>query len=44
MNLSMGALGVLNRLSTSFLDMMKELDFDDNTRKFIIERLMNITV
>ena len=37
LNLSMGEIGVMNRSSTSFLDVMKEFGFDDNTRKFIIK-------
>ena len=43
-NLSMGALGVMNNSSTSFLDMMKDLGFDENTRSFIIRRLMAISI
>ena len=43
-NLSMGALGVMSNSSTSFLDMMKDLDFDENTRSFIIRRLMAISI
>ena len=36
-NLSMRALGVMSNSSTSFLDMMKDLDFDENTRTFMQE-------
>jgi len=43
-NLSMGALGVVSNSSSSFLDMMKDLDFDENTRKFITRRLMAISI
>ena len=43
-NLSMGALGVMSNSSSSFLDMMKDLDFDENTRKFIARRLMAISI
>ena len=43
-NLSMGALGVMSNSSTSFLDMMKDLGFDENTRSFIIRRLMAISI
>ena len=43
-NLSMGALGVMSKSSTSFLDLMKDLGFDDNTRSFIIRRLMAISI
>ena len=43
-NLSMGALGVMSNSSSSFLDMMKNLDFDENTRKFITRRLMAISI
>ena len=43
-NLSMGALGVMSISSTSFLDMMKDLGFDKNTRSFIIRRLMAIRI
>ena len=43
-NQYMGALGVMNISSTSFLDMMKDLDFDENTRKFIARRLMAISI
>ena len=41
-NLSIGALDIVNRSLTPFVDMMKELEFDDNTRKFIIKRLEEI--
>ena len=40
----MGALGVMSNSSSSFLDMMKDLDFDENTRKFIVRRLMAISI
>ena len=43
-NLSMEAFGVMSRSSISFLDMMKDLDFNEDTRKFIIKKLMNITI
>ena len=43
-NLSMGALGVMSTSSTSFLDMIKDLGFDDNTRSFIVRRLMTISI
>ena len=43
-NLSMGALGVMSNSSTSFLDMMKDLGFDENTRLFVIRRLMAISI
>ena len=43
-NLSMGALGAMSKSSTSFLEMMKGLDLDENTRKFIVRRLMNIAI
>ena len=43
-NLSMGALGVMSNSSASFVDMMKDIDFDESTRKFIIRRLMNISI
>ena len=43
-NLSMGALGVMSNSSSSFLDMMKDLDFDENTKKFIARRLMAISI
>ena len=43
-NLSMGALGVFSNFSTSFLDMMNDLYFDESTRKFIIRRLMTIFI
>ena len=38
--LSMGALGVMNNLSNSFLDMMKDIDFDECTRICIARRLI----
>ena len=40
----MRALGVISTSSNSFLDMMKDLGFVENTRKFIVRRLMNIAV
>ena len=43
-NISMGAFGVMSTSSTSFLDMMKDLDFDENTRKVIARRLMAISI
>ena len=43
-NLSKGALGVMSTSSTSFLDMIKDLGFDDNTRSFIVRRLMTISI
>ena len=43
-NLSMGALGVISNSSNSFLDMMKDLSFDENTRKSIVRRLTNIAI
>ena len=43
-NLSMGVLGVMSDSSTSFLDMMKDLNFDDNTKKFIVRRLKAISI
>ena len=38
------ALGVMSNSSTSFLDIMKDLGFDDNTRSFIVRRLMAISI
>ena len=43
-NLSMGALGVMSNSSTSFLHMMKDLDFHENTRIYIARRLMAIFI
>ena len=43
-NLSMRALSVMGNSSTTFLDMMKDLDFEENTRKFIARRLMAISI
>ena len=43
-NLSMGALGVMSNSSSFFLDIMKDLHFDENTRKFIARRLMAISI
>ena len=43
-NLSMGALDVMSNSSTSFLDMMKDLGFDDNTKSFIVRRLIAISI
>ena len=40
----MGALGVMSTSSTSFLNMMKDLGFEDNTRSFIVRRLMAIAI
>ena len=33
-----------SKSSASFLDMMKELEFDEKARKFIVRRLMDITI
>ena len=41
--LSMGALCVMVNSSTYLSDMMKDPDFDENTRKFIARRLMEIS-
>ena len=35
-NLAMGALGVMSKSSTSFLEIMKELYFNENARKFTV--------
>ena len=35
---------MMSKSSTSFLDMMKELDLKENARKFTTRRLMNITI
>ena len=43
-NLSMGALGFVNNSSTSLLDMMKDLGFDESGRKFIVRRLMATSI
>ena len=40
----MGALGVISNSSNSLLDMIKDLSFDANARKFIVRRLMNIAI
>ena len=39
-NLSMGALGTMGSSSSSFLDMLKELDFDEGARSFIVKSLL----
>ena len=43
-NLSIGALGVMSKSSTSFLEMMTELALDKKARKLIVRRFMNITI
>ena len=36
-------LGMMSNSLDSFLNMMKELGFDGNSRNFIVRRLVNIT-
>ena len=43
-NLPMGAFSVMSRSSTSFLDIMKDLYLGENTRSFVIRRLVTITI
>ena len=43
-NISMGALGILESSSDSLLQMMKELGIDNSTQKVIIKKIMNIAV
>ena len=43
-NLSMGALGTMGSSSSSFLDMLKDLDFDEGARSFIVKRVINISI
>ena len=43
-NVSMGALGILESSSDSILCMMKELLIDDITQKVIIKKMLNIAV
>ena len=42
--LTIGALGVMSNSSTSFLDLMKDLGFDESTRTFIVGMLMTISI
>ena len=43
-NLSMGALGTMGSSSSSFLDMLIDLDFDEKARSFIVKRVINILI
>ena len=43
-NISMGALGILESSSESLLQMMKELGIDNSTQNVIIKKIMNIAV
>ena len=43
-NISMGALAILDSYSNSLSYMMKELDIDNSTQKPIIKKIMNIAV
>ena len=43
-NISMGALGILESSSDSLLHMMKELGIGNSTQKVIIKKIMNIGV
>ena len=43
-NVAMGALFVKSNSSTSFLDIINDLVFDQNTREFIVRRLMTIPI
>ena len=43
-NLSMGALGTVSSSSSSFLNMLIDLDFDEGARSFIVKRVSNISI
>ena len=43
-NLSISALGVFSKPSLSFMDMLKDLKFDMNCRKYIIRKIINTCV
>ena len=43
-NLSLGALDTVGSSSASFSELLKAVDFDNNTQKAILSRIMNITI
>ena len=43
-NLSVSALGVFDQLSQSFLDMLKDLNYNPSTRNYIIQKISNIAI
>ena len=43
-NLSMGALCTVDSSSSSFLNMLIDLDFDEKARSFIVKRVINISI
>ena len=42
--LSMGALGTMGSSSSSFLNMLMNLDFDEKARSFKVKRVINISI
>ena len=43
-NLSVSALGVFDQLSQSFLDMLKDLNYNPSTRNYIVRKISNIAI
>ena len=43
-NLSVSALGVFDQLSQSFLEMLKDLNYNPSTRNYIIRKITNIAI
>ena len=41
-NLSMSALGILDRCTSDFLDMLTDLQFDDATKNYILRKITTI--
>ena len=43
-NLSLGALGIFSKQCTTFVPMLKDLNFNDKEIKFTIQKVMNICI
>ena len=43
-NLSVGALGVFDQESSSFIEMLKKLNVDNNHQKYVIRKIINIAI
>ena len=43
-NLSVSSLGVFSESSLDFIEMLKDLEFDDKCRKFIVRKIINTCI